>query len=143
MRIAAIDIGTNSVHVIVCEIRPDLSFEATPRKSHAGFGQLRRARRRAVRVLGAIVRLAEGLDRSHAQVVSRLDGVLDTQGWLIIQLHAAGDAELEMSVSDRHAGPLASLFNREIRFAIVQQAETIRRALAEPVSPPSVAVDRP
>src|SRR5215467_7393850 len=27
MRIAAIDIGTNSIHMIVCRIRPDLSFE--------------------------------------------------------------------------------------------------------------------
>src|SRR5436305_2707728 len=27
MRIAAIDIGSNSVHMIVCRIRPDLSFE--------------------------------------------------------------------------------------------------------------------
>ena len=27
MRIAAIDIGTNSIHMIVVQVRPDLSFE--------------------------------------------------------------------------------------------------------------------
>src|SRR5438067_1095094 len=27
MRIAAIDVGTNSVHMIICRIRPDFSFE--------------------------------------------------------------------------------------------------------------------
>jgi exopolyphosphatase/guanosine-5'-triphosphate,3'-diphosphate pyrophosphatase len=32
MRIAAIDIGTNSVHMIVCRIRPDLSFEVVDRE---------------------------------------------------------------------------------------------------------------
>src|SRR5215475_12529468 len=32
MRIAAIDIGTNSVHMIVCRIRPDLSFEVIDRE---------------------------------------------------------------------------------------------------------------
>src|SRR5689334_10043670 len=32
MRIAAIDIGTNSIHMIVCRIRPDLSFEVIDRE---------------------------------------------------------------------------------------------------------------
>src|SRR5260221_3434574 len=32
MRIAAIDIGTNSIHMIVVEIRPDLSFEVIDRE---------------------------------------------------------------------------------------------------------------
>src|SRR5512137_1462000 len=32
MRIAAIDIGTNSVHMIVAEVRPDLSFEVIDRE---------------------------------------------------------------------------------------------------------------
>ena len=32
MRIAAIDVGTNSIHMIVCRIRPDLSFEVVDRE---------------------------------------------------------------------------------------------------------------
>jgi exopolyphosphatase/guanosine-5'-triphosphate,3'-diphosphate pyrophosphatase len=32
MRIAAIDIGTNSIHMIVAEVRPDLSFEVIDRE---------------------------------------------------------------------------------------------------------------
>ena len=32
MRIAAIDIGTNSVHMIVVRVRPDLSFEVVDRE---------------------------------------------------------------------------------------------------------------
>src|ERR1044072_4610449 len=32
MRIAAIDIGTNSVHMIVVQVRPDLSFEVVDRE---------------------------------------------------------------------------------------------------------------
>ncbi len=32
MRIAAIDVGSNSVHMIVCRIRPDLSFEVIDRE---------------------------------------------------------------------------------------------------------------
>ena len=32
MRIASIDIGTNSLHMIVCRVRPDLSFEVIDRE---------------------------------------------------------------------------------------------------------------
>src|SRR6185369_16042745 len=32
MRIAAVDVGTNSIHMIVCRIRPDLSFEVIDRE---------------------------------------------------------------------------------------------------------------
>jgi len=32
MRIAAIDIGTNSVHIIVVQVRPDFSFEIIDRE---------------------------------------------------------------------------------------------------------------
>jgi exopolyphosphatase/guanosine-5'-triphosphate,3'-diphosphate pyrophosphatase len=32
MRIAAIDIGSNSIHMLVCRIRPDLSFEVVDRE---------------------------------------------------------------------------------------------------------------
>src|SRR3990170_4136086 len=32
MRLAAIDIGSNSIHMIVCRIRPDLSFEVVDRE---------------------------------------------------------------------------------------------------------------
>jgi exopolyphosphatase/guanosine-5'-triphosphate,3'-diphosphate pyrophosphatase len=44
--------------------------QATPKASHEGYKSLSKPKRRTVRVLGAIVRLAEGLDRSHAQVVA-------------------------------------------------------------------------
>ena len=32
MRLAAIDIGTNSVHMIVVQVRPDFSFEVIDRE---------------------------------------------------------------------------------------------------------------
>src|SRR5215207_6195272 len=47
--------------------------QGTPKKSHEGYGGLRGSRRRAVKALSAMVRLAEGLDRSHAQGVVSLD----------------------------------------------------------------------
>src|SRR5204863_8342399 len=47
--------------------------QATPKRGHDGFGDLRRRTRRSVRILAAMLRLAESLDRSHAQIITGLD----------------------------------------------------------------------
>jgi len=95
--------------------------QGTPKKSHDGFGDLPRPARQIVRVLGAIVRLAEGLDRSHAQVISRLD-VRDDEKQLRIRLHIQGDSELELWAADRHASALATLFGTTIQFELAGKA---------------------
>src|SRR5437764_5537969 len=68
MRIAAIDIGTNSLHMIVVRIRPDLSFEVIDREKEMvrlGAGGLdgrsltRDAMHTALQVLSKFRRLAE------------------------------------------------------------------------------------
>jgi len=91
--------------------------QATPKKSHEGFAELAREHRAVVRLLGAIVRLAEGLDRSHAQVVTGLTVAEDNDG-LVITLRTRGDAELELWAARRHAEPLAEVLETPIRFEV-------------------------
>ena len=68
--------------------------------------------RRTVRTLASILRVAESLDRSHAQVISGLE-VRDRGNDLLVRLHTGGDAELEMWATAsppravREAGPQA------------------------------------
>src|SRR3982750_4545665 len=68
MRIAAIDLGTNSIHMIVVQIRPDLSFEVIDREKEMirlGAGGLdgraltAEAMHAALQVLSKFRRLAE------------------------------------------------------------------------------------
>jgi exopolyphosphatase/guanosine-5'-triphosphate,3'-diphosphate pyrophosphatase len=93
--------------------------QAEPKKSHEGYADLSRARRKAVRTLGAIVRLAEGLDRSHAQVVGGLD--VSTRGeTLVVRMRAAGDAELEAWAAHRHAEAFARTLGRALQFEVVR-----------------------
>jgi exopolyphosphatase/guanosine-5'-triphosphate,3'-diphosphate pyrophosphatase len=87
--------------------------QGTPKKSHPGFGDLSSGRRDAVRVLGAIVRIAEGLDRSHAQVVDRVSTVVGRRK-LRMRLRVKGDAELELWAAHRHTTPLSELLGREV-----------------------------
>ena len=69
MRLAAIDIGTNSVHMIVVRVRPDFSFEVVDREKEMvrlGAGRARRAQAHARRPGG---RAAGALEvRTHRPV---------------------------------------------------------------------------
>ncbi len=91
--------------------------QATPKKTHDGYGLLKGSLRRTVRTLAAMLRLAEGLDRSHAQVVTALDVVPKGDAYLI-RLRAAGDAELELWAANRHGEPLERLLRRPLRFEV-------------------------
>lgn len=89
--------------------------QATPRKSHSDFGRLSPDRRRTVRLLGAMLRLAEGLDRSHTQVVGGIE-VKETAEGLRVRLRTGDDPELELWAAQRQAAPLAALLDRPLAF---------------------------
>jgi exopolyphosphatase/guanosine-5'-triphosphate,3'-diphosphate pyrophosphatase len=89
--------------------------QSPPKKSHPDYAALSPDRRRVVRVLGALLRLAEGLDRSHAQVVDHLDtDRTDTE--LVVRLQTKSDPELELWAANRHAAPLIKELGRPLRF---------------------------
>jgi exopolyphosphatase/guanosine-5'-triphosphate,3'-diphosphate pyrophosphatase len=71
-----------------------------PKRRHPEFGRLEKPERRAVRRLAAILRLADGLDRSHFQAVR---GVVVEPGGgrVVVTVDAAEDAELELFTARR------------------------------------------
>src|SRR3954468_268019 len=91
--------------------------QATPKKSHEGYGDLSGSLRTTVRVLSAIVRLAEGLDRSHAQALAGIDLFPRGDDYLA-RLRANGDAELELWAAHRHVAPLEEELALPIRFEV-------------------------
>jgi exopolyphosphatase/guanosine-5'-triphosphate,3'-diphosphate pyrophosphatase len=105
--------------------------QATPKKSHEGYGDLKGGLRRAVKALSAMVRLAEGLDRSHAQALAGLDLYPRSDDYLA-RLRATGDAELELWAAHRHVAPLEGLLGRPIRFEVVNNDFKGQAAAAAP-----------
>ena len=91
--------------------------QATPKKSHEGYGDVPGALRKKVRALSAMVRLAEGLDRSHAQALGGLDLFPRGDDYLA-RLRANGDAELELWAAHRHVAPLEKLLGKPVRFEV-------------------------
>ena len=86
----------------------------TPRRSHRDYAQLPSPLRRTVKTLASILRVAESLDRSHAQPISGLE-VHDRGDDIVISLHASGDAELEVWATGRHLEPFEELVGKPVR----------------------------
>jgi exopolyphosphatase/guanosine-5'-triphosphate,3'-diphosphate pyrophosphatase len=93
--------------------------QSTPKRKHDGFSQLRRRLRKTVRTLSAILRLAESLDRSHAQVISSLE-LHDRGDDDLLQIRATGDAELELWSAARHAVPFERMTGKPLRIESTQ-----------------------
>src|SRR5258705_4819916 len=86
----------------------------TPKRSHDQYAQLPLPLRRTVKTLASILRVAESLDRSHAQPISGLE-VHDRIDDMVIALHSAGDAELEVWATGRHLEPFEELVKKPVR----------------------------
>src|SRR4029450_951383 len=86
--------------------------------------------RRSVRALSAMVRLAEGLDRSHSQAIAGVD-VFPRADDYSVHLRASGGAELELWAAVRHATPLEKMLGRPIHFDVSGRDHKERIANAE------------
>jgi len=91
--------------------------QSAPRKSHEGYRSLDGKLKKAVKRLSAMVRLAEGLDRSHAQAVSALD-IYPRSDHYLARLRSTGDAELELWAAHRHVQPLEEMLGKPVRFQL-------------------------
>jgi exopolyphosphatase/guanosine-5'-triphosphate,3'-diphosphate pyrophosphatase len=93
----------------------------TPKKTHEEFARLSPRLRRSVRILASILRVAESLDRSHAQVISALE-LRDRGEDLLLQLRTSGDAELEVWATNRHLGPFQKIVQKPVRLEVLRPA---------------------
>jgi exopolyphosphatase/guanosine-5'-triphosphate,3'-diphosphate pyrophosphatase len=119
--------------------------QAPPKKSHEGYADLPGSVRRTVRTLSAMVRLAEGLDRSHAQALGGVDIYPRVDDYLA-RLRAEGDAELELWAAHRHVAPLEKVLGKPIRFedagSDYKEPAATARAAASP-EPSARAAQKP
>ena len=91
--------------------------QGVPKRSHQGYGDLRRSKRRAVKAMSAMVRLAEGLDRSHSRALAGIDLYPRSDDYLA-RIRTSGDAELELWAAHRHVAPLEKILGKPIRFEV-------------------------
>ncbi len=95
--------------------------KAPPKESDVEYAELPKAHRRVVRALSAILRVADGLDRSHYGVVR--DVALVRRGdRLTFQLYTGGDdAELEIWEARRRAALIEEVLGVDVDFEVMVQ----------------------
>ncbi|HEY6196797.1 MAG TPA: Ppx/GppA phosphatase family protein, partial [Candidatus Eisenbacteria bacterium] len=114
------------------------------RRRDEDYAALPRRARRAVRWLSAMLRVAEGLDRSHYQLVRDLH-VRRRGDTVVIVADAGRHSQLELWAGRRRAADLARLLGRtvSIRPAASERAGArVRRLAAEAIGAPPAAALR-
>jgi exopolyphosphatase/guanosine-5'-triphosphate,3'-diphosphate pyrophosphatase len=96
----------------------------TPKRSHDEYAQLSAPLRKTVRTLSSILRVAESLDRSHAQAISGIE-LRDRGDDALLTVHTATDAELEIWATNRHLQPFEQLLGKPVRLEAAAQTQTI------------------
>src|SRR6516225_8996543 len=105
--------------------------QGTPKRKHEEFAALDRKHRRVIRTLAAILRLAENLDRSHAQAITGLE-LHDRGDDDLLQIRTPGDAELELWAATRHAAAFERLTGKPLRIEVGRIAsDSTTKAYAE------------
>ena len=83
--------------------------EALPKKKHRIFGTLKKRDRKAVKAMAAILRVADGLDRSHDDVVRNVTVERGPDGLRIIA-HVTEDAGAELWAARKKSDLFEAVF---------------------------------
>ncbi len=89
--------------------------KSKPDAAHEQYGRLSKRAKKTVKVGAALLRLADGLDRSHCGVVSAVKCKVGRHHVEVI-LKSRGDAELEVWAARRKMDLFADVFERTVSF---------------------------
>src|SRR3954451_19576802 len=94
--------------------------KALPSPDHNSYQALSPEEKRLVTMAIPILRLSDNLDRSHAQRVASVECKY-RDGKVLLQVHSAGDIDLETWAADRAGDPFRQIYNRELAIATVKR----------------------
>lgn len=93
---------------------------AFPKRKHRNFSRLDRGERRLVRRLSGILRVADGLDRTHSQAVTGLSCRVG-DGWVRLFVTATRDPAIELEDAQRKADLFTRAFRSELTLATARR----------------------
>ncbi len=95
--------------------------KSVPKAKHQAFASLSSVDQRLVRILAGILRIAVALDRTHAGVVQRLACRREGSA-LVVEVHAEGEASLELYTAEERKELLESALEVDVRFRAASSA---------------------
>ncbi|HEV2749730.1 MAG TPA: Ppx/GppA phosphatase family protein [Gemmatimonadales bacterium] len=93
---------------------------AFPKRAHSNLARLDKGERRLVRRLSGILRVADGLDRTHGQLVTGFKCRVG-DGWVRLRVTAASDPAIDLEDAKRKAALLERAFQTELSLAAAQK----------------------
>lgn len=85
---------------------------ALPSLKHEAFASLTPRLQRTIKILGSLLRIADGLDRTHFSLVHGVKMKFGKQ--ITIEAHLAGDAEMELWAAKSRVGLFEQVFRRRV-----------------------------
>jgi exopolyphosphatase/guanosine-5'-triphosphate,3'-diphosphate pyrophosphatase len=99
--------------------------KSTPKDTHASYVALSESLRRRVRIHAALLRVADGLDRTNQQLVRSVRcRILSKEIELVLTTNAE-DLELELWSARRKADLLEEVFHRKARFIVNRESPAL------------------
>lgn len=89
-----------------------------PKKKHEWFTALSASEQQVVRVLAAILRICEGLDRRQQQLVTTVRAVYTEQSIEIFMTSPMGLPDIELWGAERRKGLLEEVYGRKVRLLL-------------------------
>ncbi|MSP63039.1 MAG: Ppx/GppA family phosphatase [Myxococcales bacterium] len=96
--------------------------KTTPKESHEAFARLSPQLKRKVRTLAAILRVADGLDRSYGQLVRQVHCDVGEKS-VTLRVAAVGDPALEVWGARRKRDLFEEVFARKMKFDVRAEEE--------------------
>jgi exopolyphosphatase/guanosine-5'-triphosphate,3'-diphosphate pyrophosphatase len=90
--------------------------KSLPSPLHSAFQMLTAEEKRTLMQLIPIIRLADNLDRSHDQRILGVD-VRAREGEIVLQIHSAGNLDLEQWRAERAGEAFRQIYNRSVTVA--------------------------
>jgi exopolyphosphatase/guanosine-5'-triphosphate,3'-diphosphate pyrophosphatase len=111
--------GLSSEELLVVANVARYHRRAHPHSKHDAFDELPPKLQRTVRILSALLRIADGLDRTHFSVVTTVDVKIGAT--IKIIAHVTGDAELEAWAAKGRADLFERIFRRRVQLTLKAQ----------------------
>jgi exopolyphosphatase/guanosine-5'-triphosphate,3'-diphosphate pyrophosphatase len=96
--------------------------KSLPSPEHNAYQSLTPEEKRVVTMSIPLLRLADNLDRGHAQRIKSVDCKLRENGDIVLQVHATGDFDLEKWAAERAGETFRSIYGKGISLARARQS---------------------
>lgn len=110
------------------EIIANLAYfhrKGTPKKKHPNLAGLEKSSLRSVRILAALLRIAEGLDRSHTGIISHVRFYIASTDTVVLEMHARKDCQLELWDLEKHKKFFTKILGYNLQYKTIIEQGTV------------------